>query len=130
MKRANTAVADPVVISAPVVRRSRNRRARPTLARRNPTVGPVLPVRNEARKIAWELESRPAGWPGVAGKGNDAQVGTSFRNRTLVDAACFAAVGDHLCRDHSSRAPPASCARRTQAEPAPPCERAGLDKST
>jgi glycosyltransferase involved in cell wall biosynthesis len=56
MKLANTTVEDPVLIPAPVVRRSRNKRARPTLARQNPTVSLVIPVRNEARNIAWVLE--------------------------------------------------------------------------
>jgi hypothetical protein len=118
MKLANTVVEDPVVIPAPVVRRSRNRRARPTLARQNPTVSLVIPVRNEARNIAWVLESRPTGWPaaaGVAGKGNDAQVGTSFRNHALVNAACFPAARGPRSRDNGSRAPPAPCAWRTHA---------------
>ncbi len=44
MQLANTAVEDPVVIPAPVVGRSRNRRARPTLARRNPTVSLLDPT--------------------------------------------------------------------------------------
>ena len=52
MRLANTAVKDAVVIPAPVARRSRNRRARPTLARRNPTVSLVIPVRNEAARSA------------------------------------------------------------------------------
>jgi hypothetical protein len=114
MKLANTAVDDPVVIPAPVVRRSRNRRARPTLARRNPTVSLVISLRNEARNIAWVLESRPTEWPGVAGKGNDTRSETC-RTAPLVNAACFPAAGGPRSRDNGSRAPPAPCARRTHA---------------
>ena len=38
------------------MRKSRNKRARPTLPRQNHTVSLVIPVRNEARNIAWVLE--------------------------------------------------------------------------
>jgi glycosyltransferase involved in cell wall biosynthesis len=55
-KLANTAVEDPIAISARVAGRSRNRRARATLPRQHPTVSLVIPVRNEARNIAWVLE--------------------------------------------------------------------------
>ena len=51
-----TAVKEPIVIPAGVVRKSRNRRTRPTLPRQNHTVSLVIPVRNEARNIAWVLE--------------------------------------------------------------------------
>ena len=38
------------------MRKSRNKRARPTLPRQNHTVSLVIPARNEARNIAWVLE--------------------------------------------------------------------------
>jgi len=53
---AGTAVEEPIVIPAGVVRKSRNKRARPNLPRQNHTVSLVIPVRNEARNIAWVLE--------------------------------------------------------------------------
>jgi glycosyltransferase involved in cell wall biosynthesis len=51
-----TTVEEPIVISAGVVRKQRNKRARPTFPRQSPTVSLVIPVRNEARNIAWVLE--------------------------------------------------------------------------
>ena len=51
-----TVVEEPIVIPAGVVRKSRNKRARPTLPRQNHTVSLVIPARNEARNIAWVLE--------------------------------------------------------------------------
>ena len=52
----STVVEEAIVFPAPVVRRSRNKRARPTVPRLDPTVSLVIPVRNEARNIAWVLE--------------------------------------------------------------------------
>jgi glycosyltransferase involved in cell wall biosynthesis len=53
---AGTAVEDTIVIPPPVVHKPRNRRARTPVPRQNPTVSLVIPVRNEARNIAWVLE--------------------------------------------------------------------------
>ena len=51
-----TVVEEPIVIPAGLVRKSRNKRARPTLPRQKHTVSLVIPARNEARNIAWVLE--------------------------------------------------------------------------
>jgi glycosyltransferase involved in cell wall biosynthesis len=52
---ASTAVEEAIVIPAPAVRKPPTKRGRSTLARRQ-TVSLVIPVRNEARNIAWVLE--------------------------------------------------------------------------
>src|SRR3981189_323325 len=53
---ANETVQVPIADPAPVVGRSRSRRARGVLPRATSTVSLVIPVRNEAGHIAWVLE--------------------------------------------------------------------------
>jgi glycosyltransferase involved in cell wall biosynthesis len=52
----NPSVEGRIAVPAPAARRSRNKRARETLPQQTPTVSLVIPVRNEARNIAWVLE--------------------------------------------------------------------------
>ncbi|AFM19326.1 glycosyl transferase [Mycolicibacterium chubuense NBB4] len=51
-----TEVEEQNAAAGAVAPRSRAKRGRPNLPRRNPTVSLVIPVRNEARNIAWVLE--------------------------------------------------------------------------
>jgi glycosyltransferase involved in cell wall biosynthesis len=51
-----TAIEEPTVVPARVVRKRQSKRVSPILTAQNPTVSLVIPVRNEARNIAWVLE--------------------------------------------------------------------------
>jgi len=53
---ANPSVEDHIAVPAPAARRSRNKRGRATLPQQTPTVSLVIPVRNEARNVAWVRE--------------------------------------------------------------------------
>ena len=56
IKLADTAAEDQVRNSSPAVARSSSERSHTTMQRPVPTVSLVIPVRNEARNIAWVLE--------------------------------------------------------------------------